>query len=125
MEQGYLLDTNIVIYLLHGRLNDKTSASLEPIPQNKPNISIISKIELLSWKEDLEIAYNFVESSNVLPIDDNIADVCIDIRNEHHIKIPDALIASTSIQNKLKLLTRNVTDFKKIKGLAWSNPFRD
>ena len=123
MEQRYLLDTNIVIYLLHGNLNKSASTFLEPILHDKPNISLITKIELLSWEADLAMSQQFVDSSNILPLEDKIVNICIDIRRKHRMKVPDALIAATSIGYNLELLTRNTADFKKINELNWRNPF--
>ena len=40
-----------------------------------------------------------------------------------NIKLADAIIAATAIFNNLKLLTRNVDDFKMIDELEVMNPF--
>ena len=37
--------------------------------------------------------------------------------------MPDSIIAATAIINKSELLTRNVKDFEKIKGLRVRSPY--
>jgi predicted nucleic acid-binding protein len=51
-----------------------------------------------------------------------IADCCIQLRMDYKIKLPDAIIAATALANDKVLVTRNVDDFVKIKGLDVFNP---
>jgi len=44
------------------------------------------------------------------------------LRQQHRIKIPDAVIAATALLHGLSLITRNLSDFKSIAGLAVINP---
>jgi predicted nucleic acid-binding protein len=46
-----------------------------------------------------------------------------DIRKNHKIKLPDAIIASTALVYDFILITRNTKDFKDIEGLELINPF--
>ena len=46
-----------------------------------------------------------------------------DIRKKHKIKLPDAIIAATSIVYDLTLVSRNISDFKTIEGLKLINPW--
>ena len=71
MEQGYILDSNIAIYLLQGRLSPKASDFLKPVLRSKPNIPIITRIELLSWDEFPAVSHEFVNASHIFPLDDN------------------------------------------------------
>ena len=56
---------------------------------------------------------------------DEIVDLTIDIRRQSKIKLPDAVIAATSLNNNLILITRNDKDLKDIKGLEIYNPFSE
>jgi predicted nucleic acid-binding protein len=47
----------------------------------------------------------------------------IQIRKYNRIKLPDAIIAATALQNDLILVTNNATDFKNIKDLEIFNPY--
>jgi hypothetical protein len=54
----------------------------------------------------------------------NIFDLeTIHIRKTLKIKLPDAIILSTSLVHNLELITRNVDDFKNVPGLKVINPF--
>jgi predicted nucleic acid-binding protein len=76
-------------------------------------------------EEDAKISLDFVDNSQVFALNENVVNTCIEIRKKYRIKVPDAIIAATSITNKFELVTRNVSDFKKIKELNWTNPFED
>jgi len=45
--------------------------------------------------------------------------------DQYKIKIPDAIIAATTLSQNGCLVTRNVDDFKEISGLNIKNPFID
>jgi predicted nucleic acid-binding protein len=55
-------------------------------------------------------------------LDGKVADVSIEIRKEYKTKLPDAIIAATAIVQGSILLSRNVSDFKNIKGLQVIDP---
>lgn len=46
-----------------------------------------------------------------------------DIRKQHRIKLPDAIIAATAIIYDLTLITRNSKNFLDIAGLITVNPW--
>ncbi|MEI6435569.1 MAG: PIN domain-containing protein [Bacteroidota bacterium] len=66
---------------------------------------------------------DFVNDSIVFGLSDEIVEHTIEIRKAHKIKTPDAIIAATSHVNKLTLISRNTTDFKRIKGIEIVNPY--
>jgi predicted nucleic acid-binding protein len=59
----------------------------------------------------------------VIEISSGIKQKTIEVRKNSNIKLPDAIIAATAIQNDLTLLTRNIKDFTKVKELKVYNPF--
>jgi len=91
-----------------------------------PNLSVITKIEALSWRNaDIakeNIVRLFVDFSNVIALSDMIVDECISIRRNRRMKTPDAIIAATAIVNGLTLLTSDA-DFNRIPNLRILNPF--
>lgn len=123
----YLLDTNIVIYYLKAALPPKAMQLLHTIVDEQPILSIIAKIELLGFvsrnKEEQGITNLFVESSLILNLDEAIVSQTIALRKQHHIKLPDAIIAATAIVHNLTLLTRNITDFSRIQNLKLIDPY--
>ena len=64
------------------------------------------------------VVKKFLEENFVSIIFDRaIARMTADIRVTQKVKLPDAAIAATAIFTNSALITRNIKDFKKIKGL--------
>ena len=125
MGKRYLLDTNTVIDFMGGKFPPKPKASLSKIIDEEINLSVINKFELLSFSKDEQDLNDFVEYSDIYMIDDNIVNKTIEIRQKYKTKLPDAVIAATSLQHSFTLITNNVKDFKNIKGLDFVNPYED
>lgn len=125
----YLLDTNILIYYFADTIPKKEVSKIEEIFRTSFNISIITKIEFLGWRkhteEGFEKAREFISFANVIPLTDEIANLTIDKRRESKIKLPDAVIAATTLHNNLILVTKNDKDFNGIKSLEIYNPFSE
>jgi predicted nucleic acid-binding protein len=122
----YLIDTNAVIDYLGKILPPKGMDFMNNVIDAVPNISVITKIEVLGFKapaEHYQLLSNFMEDATILDLTGNIVDLTIDIRKNFKIKLPDAIIASTAIICELTLITRNISDFKYIKGLKILNPY--
>jgi predicted nucleic acid-binding protein len=88
-----LLDTNIALYYLGGRL-------AIPIPTGQYHVSIITEIELLSYTslspaEEQQIR-SFLAQIAIVRIDDAIKNMTITLRKQHRLKLPDAIIAATA-----------------------------
>lgn len=118
---GYLIDSNIISDYFSENL---TQDFLDPIFEKSPCLSIISQIELLSWKADPTIEsliQEFISDSRVFELSQEIISTCIAIRRNYSIKTPDAIIAATAIVEDLVLITKNIRDFSKIKGLRILN----
>ena len=76
MRNKFLLDTNIIIYYFNGIISDE---NIHSIIAESFNISIITKIEFLSWSrliEDQKLnkkAIKFISNANVYSLDDTVA----------------------------------------------------
>ncbi|CAN5233742.1 type II toxin-antitoxin system VapC family toxin [soil metagenome] len=127
MEQPkYLIDTNSVIDYLGQRLPSDGMEYMHSVIDALPNISVITKIELLSFNtspEPYAVLYNFTRDANVLDLNNNIVEACIIIRKNYKTKLPDAIIAASAIVYNLVLITRNISDFKNIPGLKTIDPY--
>ncbi len=123
----YLLDTNILIYYWKGDIPKGEMKHVEEILKHSFIISIITKIELLGWKkhtrEGYEMARDFLDRAEILPIDDDLAEFTIELKRNNIIKLADALIAATALSNELVLVTRNEDDFSILTNLEIYNPF--
>ncbi|MGV8094413.1 MAG: type II toxin-antitoxin system VapC family toxin [Mangrovibacterium sp.] len=126
MGQQFLIDSNAVVDYLSGKLPQTGMAFMNVVVNDIPGISVISKIEVLGYKTDLEayqLLTSFVNDSIIYALSDDIVEQTINIRKGHKIKTPDAIIASTAIVNGLTLITRNTKDFKNIEGLTIIDPY--
>lgn len=126
MGKGYLIDTNVIIGYLDGKIENKGMSFLHPIIDRIPNISVINKIEILRFNSpdnDYKTLVEFINSSYVFSLNENIIEKTISICRANKIKLPDAIIAATAIVNNFTLITRNTSDFKKIADLDFLNPW--
>jgi predicted nucleic acid-binding protein len=126
MEQTqYLIDTNAVIDYLSQKIPKKGMGLMSKIIDATPNVSVITKIEVLGFKapeQHYQLLENFMDDSSVLDLTSNVIDQSINIRKNHKTKLPDAIIAATAMVYGLTLITRNVDDFKNITLLKVINP---
>ena len=122
-----VFDSNILIYHLNGRLNALGISMLEQGLQENAAISIITRIEILGWSgqsgEALLLARNLLDRFVEQPLTDEVADLCIELRQQRRLKIPDAIIGATALHMNLPLVTRNTDDFRGVEGLELINPF--
>jgi len=62
-----------------------------------------------------------LEQAEILPIDDNLAELTIELKRDNNIKLADGLIAATALLNDLVLVTRNEEDFSDLTDLEIYN----
>jgi len=127
MGSRFLIDTNILIYVLTQALSDRLAEKINRIFQDSFIISVINKIEFLGWKDagtdQHWQAIDFLSNAQVLALDDPVIEKTIELKRKVKIKLPDAVIAATCLVNDLDLLTRNTKDFVCIDNLTVYNPF--
>jgi predicted nucleic acid-binding protein len=116
------IDTNILIAYLK---NEPEVVSFVDASRKNGSylfISVIVETELLSFENwtDLErilvkqfLSQNFI----IVPFGRDLVDIVSEVRTNSRIKLPDAIIAATALHTGTSLLTRNLKDFKKVKGL--------
>jgi len=125
MGKRYLLDSNAVIDYIAGLYPDRAVQWFNQLIDEEINVSIITKIEVLSFDPDKDDNYtvlvDFFEASNILELTNDTVNKTIQIRQKQKIKLPDAVIASTALVNGLVLVSRNAKDFKNIPGLEVLN----
>ncbi|HHH19956.1 MAG TPA: type II toxin-antitoxin system VapC family toxin [Campylobacterales bacterium] len=117
MNDKFLIDTNVIIYYFNGIVEDNR---IDTILKESFNISIITKIEFLSWHklrtdEMLKSqALAFISHATVYELTDEIADRVIEIRQKYKIKTPDAIIGATALVHGFDIVTNNVNDFHRL-----------
>jgi predicted nucleic acid-binding protein len=126
MGTQYLLDSNVIIGFLDNRLPNNGMMFVSEIVDSVPNISVISKIEVLRYnitESAMRILEDFISCSNIRELDTKTVNETIKLGRQSKIKLPDAIIAATCLINKYVLLTRNVKDFDHITDLKIINPW--
>lgn len=118
---SYLLDTNFVINYFKGIFKGEAGKFTDSVINDATHISIIIRMELLSWKslkaKDEEVINEFISDSIVFSLQETIVKKTISLRKVSKIKLPDAIIAATAIVYDLHLITHNLKDFINIPGL--------
>lgn len=113
----YCFDTNILIGLFSGQLKSDDLEAEEII------ISIISEIEYLSFSnlkaQEIDRFNEFKNLAEVIGIhkdSEKLTQKIIQLRKEHRLKTPDAIIAATALVHNAILVT-NDKGFSKVKAL--------
>ena len=126
MGAQFLIDTNTAIDFLDGKLPAASSIWLEQLLDTRQlALSVVVRIELLSWPgppSAMQALEDFIAASEQLPLDEPVIQQTISLRQQHRIKLPDAIIAATALVHELLLVTRNIKDFQIIAGLRVVNP---
>ena len=117
-----LVDSNIIIYAVqqkHAKLRDF-------IAVHAPVVSAASYVEVLGYHKLTgpreERLRRFFSLTTVLPIDQDVLDQAVHLRQQHKMSLGDALIAATAMVHRLTLVTHNATDFDWIEGLTILDP---
>ena len=99
-----VLDTNVVLYHLGGRL-------LKPLEKKQYIISIITEIELLSYSsikaDEINAIQNFVSDVTVVELKNLLKIETIALRKKYNLKVPDAIVAATALKLDCPLLTND------------------
>jgi predicted nucleic acid-binding protein len=111
----FLLDTNAVLYLLNG---DETLADF--LFEKQLYISIITEMELLAYKnitvKEQKLIAAFLNEMTVININNDIKIATIELKKNTNLKLPDSVIAATSLWLKIPLVTSD-KQFKSIGSL--------
>jgi len=112
-----LIDTNIALYLLNG---DTTIADL--LNGRDIHISFITELELLGFqgirKEDISFINGLLDSCIIIDLNQAIKRATINLKQNYKIKLPDAIIAATSIYMNLPLISAD-KNFDRIDDLQF------
>lgn len=119
MGESYLIDTNAIADYMAEKFPMAGLSLMDEIVNSRPPlISVITQIELLGQsKIKANTFLPFILAAEILNLTDAVIHRTIAIRKSRKIKIPDANIAATAIENDLTLITHNVSDFDKIQNL--------
>jgi predicted nucleic acid-binding protein len=114
MKIDFIADTNFLIYIHEGNV------STRPFLKYNFGISFISEIELLGYtgisiSEEIKLK-SIIQNCFQTNWNNLMIDQTIQLKRNYQIKLPDAIIAATSITNKVPLISAD-KGFSKIKEL--------
>lgn len=124
-----VVDTNILIYYLNQIGGDGFRRRFKESVENGAVISVITRIEVLSWSGyaadpvAVAVAESLLSTLREEPLTDPIVQTAIHFRRNHGIKVPDAILAATADVLGLPFLTNNIQDFKRVPHLRLLDPF--
>jgi len=120
----FVLDTNIILYFLGGRL-------AEPLPAGPHTISVISELELLAYPglvpSEEQRVRAFLTDIVVMELTQTIKSHAVDLRKRYGLKLPDAIVAATALaldatllinDQRLLALTEMPTQMLPLKALS-------
>ena len=122
----YLLDSNVIIGFLANKLPAAGMKFVSDIVDDAPYASVISKIEVLRFRDTPEneaVLADFVRRFVICPLNNVAVEYTIELCRQSRIKLPDAIIAATALTENCALVTRNTADFKHIAKLEVINPW--
>lgn len=104
MAVGQVLDTNVVLYLIGGRL-------AEPLAAGPKHVSIITELELLSYpnmtpSEEMHIR-DLLNELSVVDLDQEVRRATIYLRRAYSLRLPDAIVCATALSLNAVLLTND------------------
>ena len=99
-----LLDTNVALYLLGGRL-------AEALPAGTYGVSVITEMELLAWpslttKEE-ENVREFLTQLVICELTPSIRNRAVRLRREQRLRLPDAIVCATAMDFAMELWTND------------------
>jgi predicted nucleic acid-binding protein len=106
----YVLDTCILIDYLRGITQAQSCFTL----LNDKSISIITWMEVLvGAKNEVESIFlrQFLQQFHLINLDKTVSEQAVTLRQQHRMRLPDAIIWATAKVNHGKLVTRNTKDF--------------
>ena len=128
----YILDTNTCIYFLN-RSSEKVISKMKALSPSDIKISTITAAELFfgaekskARKKNWSLVVKFIENFELLPFNGKCCQTYAKIRaslekSGSPIGPMDLLIASITMAQNLMLVTNNVKEFRRIKGLSIEN----
>lgn len=106
---NFVLDTNVVLYLLGGRL-------AEALPDGDYFISVMTELELLSYAridEEGELSIRaLLQDLAIVDLNDDVKAAAIRLRRGNRLKLPDAIVSATAYTLSATLLTCDSTLLK-------------
>jgi predicted nucleic acid-binding protein len=105
-----VFDTNCLIDYLNGRAEAKVEFDL----YEEKIISVVTFMEVMvgaKSPEEREILHAFLQTFSMKELTRSVANLAITLRQQHRLKLPDAIVYATARDVGCNLVTRNTKDF--------------
>ena len=126
LSSGCAVDTNVLIYHLHGALSARAEELLAAAIQAGARVSVVTRIELMCWPQhtadSLAATHRLLDLFHERPLAGALVERTISVRREARIRLADAVIAATALEDGVPLMTRNTKDFAAVAGLTVVDP---
>lgn len=110
-----LVDTDVFIDHLRGAVELKPG-------RNRLHYSVVTRAELFAGNSATDLVSQLLAPFRELTVDRSVAERAGRVVREFQLRMPDALIAATVLEHRLTLMTRNRSDFDKVRGLRIRTP---
>jgi predicted nucleic acid-binding protein len=110
-----LVDTDVFIDHLRGAVELKAG-------RHRLHYSVVTRAELFAGNSATDLVSQLLGPFRELTVDRSVAERAGRVVREFQLRMPDALIAATALENRLTLMTRNRKDFDKVRGLRIRTP---
>ena len=122
-KNNLIVDSNILIY----SYKPEFAWLQQQLFSYRLYASAITKIESLGYHlltdKDDQILIKLFDLFEILPINDKVIEIAVELRQQKKMSLGDSIIASTALVYDLPLMTRNNKDFEWVNGLEIINPF--
>jgi hypothetical protein len=95
-----LIDSNAISDYPGNKLPTAGMQFMNSVVDVIPNVSVISKTEILSFNappDSARLLRGFIQDSNLFWLTPDVVEVTISVRRKHKLKVPDAIIAATAL----------------------------
>lgn len=107
-----LVDTDIFIDHLRG------AAQLEP-GRHRLHYSVVTRAELFAGNSATDLVSQLLGPFREVTVDRSVAERAGRVAREFDVRLPDAIIAATALENRFALVTRNRKHFDKVRGIRF------
>ncbi len=85
--------------------------------RNRLHYSVVTRAELFAGNTATDVVSQLLAPLRDLTVDRSVAERAGRVVGEFQLRMPDAFVAATALESRLTLMTRNRTDFDKVRGL--------
>ena len=122
----YLIDTNLWLYAA-SNVKEAVLFFDNAVKAEWAGYSAITRLEVFGFPtikhDDERKLAEMLGCFEEVEVGTEVINRAIAIRRERRVRVPDSIIAGTALVMNATLATRNIDDFKGIRGLSVLNPF--